>query len=179
MPALRSAFVRSSRVVALVTFPAMTGLAVLAEPAVHVVFGSQVVEHDTRHLAAGTNCGRNGSDVLSVWGRHGMSDLRPFRAVLPELDARDCGCDGKGRRVITVDYACAPFPALTIRLIPTAPQTALSIVVGCPTSGRTRKKGSFRLLIRGFPCRSHQISDHGSAASSEVKVALTLGGHGR
>jgi lipopolysaccharide exporter len=39
--ALRSAFVRSSRVVALVTFPAMIGLAVLADPAVNVVFGSQ------------------------------------------------------------------------------------------------------------------------------------------
>jgi lipopolysaccharide exporter len=38
---LRSGIVRSSRVVALITFPAMIGLAVLAEPAVNVVFGSQ------------------------------------------------------------------------------------------------------------------------------------------
>jgi O-antigen/teichoic acid export membrane protein len=39
--ALRNAIVRSSRVVALITFPAMIGLAVLAEPTVKVVFGSQ------------------------------------------------------------------------------------------------------------------------------------------
>jgi O-antigen/teichoic acid export membrane protein len=39
--ALRSGIIRSSRVVALVTFPAMIGLAVLADPAVNVVFGSQ------------------------------------------------------------------------------------------------------------------------------------------
>jgi PST family polysaccharide transporter len=39
--ALRSGFVRSSRVIALVTFPATVGLAILAAPFVSVVFGSQ------------------------------------------------------------------------------------------------------------------------------------------
>jgi PST family polysaccharide transporter len=39
--ALRNGFIRSSQVVALVTFPAMVGLAVLADPAVQVVFGEK------------------------------------------------------------------------------------------------------------------------------------------
>jgi lipopolysaccharide exporter len=39
--ALRSGIVRSSQVVALISFPAMIGLAVLADPAVQVVFGPQ------------------------------------------------------------------------------------------------------------------------------------------
>ena len=38
---LRNGFLRATRVVALVTFPAMAGLAVLADPAVRVVFGAQ------------------------------------------------------------------------------------------------------------------------------------------
>jgi PST family polysaccharide transporter len=41
LTALRSGFLRATRVVALVTFPAMAGLAVLADPVVRVVFGMQ------------------------------------------------------------------------------------------------------------------------------------------
>jgi len=39
--ALRSGFLRSTRLVALVTFPALLGLAAVADPAVRVVFGSK------------------------------------------------------------------------------------------------------------------------------------------
>ncbi len=79
-----------------------------------------------------------------------MSALRPLRAVLPELDASDCGCDGKAVESPR-GTTHAHDPRADNAVDTEALQAAPSIVVGCLAGGRTRKKGSAFTANKGIP----------------------------